>query len=118
MDNRGYKPIGSLCHFAFKRGPSGETLNYKARLVAKVLRQVPGRDYSKVYSATACLSTIKIILSYALCKDSEPKQLDIKSAYLKADIDDEIFMKQPEDFEKKTLKKVYFDKNDLVRHGT
>ena len=41
-----------------------------------------------------------IFLSFAFCKDSELKQLDIKTEYLKADIGEEIFIQQSGGFEK------------------
>ena len=40
-----------------------------------------------------------MLLSYALCKDLQPKQMDIKTKYLNANINEEIFMQQPESFE-------------------
>ena len=99
VDNQELKPIGSRWHIALKCGPSGEIARYKARLVAKGFSQVPGRDY-EAYSPTTRVSAIRIFLSYSLRNDSELKQMDIKTAYLNADIDEEIFMQEPEGFEK------------------
>ena len=75
-------------------------MRYKARLVAKGFSQVTGRDYNEIYSPTTRLSTIRILSSYELRNGSELKQMDIPTAYLNADIDEEIFMQQPESFEK------------------
>ena len=100
VDNQEIKPIVSRSHFALKCGPSGEIVRYKARLVAKGFSQVPGRDYNETYSPTTRLSTIRMPLIYALRNGSELKQMDIKTAYLNADLDEEIFMQQPEGFEK------------------
>ena len=60
------KPIGSCWLFARKCGSSGEIARYKARLVAMFFSQTPGTDYNKTYSPTTRLSTIWILLSYAL----------------------------------------------------
>ena len=100
VENKGNKPIGSRWHFGLKFVPSGEITRYKARFVAKVFSQVPGRDYNKTYSPTTHLSTIRILISYAVFKNTELKQMDTKTAYLNADIKEKIFMKQPEGFEK------------------
>ena len=62
--------------------------------------QVLGRDYNETYSPTTRLSTIGIFLSYAISTGSDLKQMDIKTAYLNADIDEKIFMQQTESFEK------------------
>ena len=96
VENKGNKPIGSRWHFALKFGPSGETTRYKARFVAKSSRS----ELQQKYSPTTRLSTIRVLLSYLLYKNTELKQLDIKTAYLNADIEEEIFMQQPEGFEK------------------
>ena len=100
VENKGNKPIGSRWHFALKFSPSGEITRYKARLVAKGFSQVPGRDYNETHSPTTRLSTIRVLISYAVYKNTKLKQMDIKTAYLNADIEDEIFMQQPEGFEK------------------
>ena len=100
VDNQGIKPIGSPWHFALKCAPCGEIVMYKARLIAKRFSQVRGRD-CKTYSPTMRVSTIRILLCYPLGNGSESKQIDIKTANLNTDIDEEILMQQPEGFEKK-----------------
>ena len=99
VENKGNKPIGSRWHFAVKFGSSGEITRYKARFVAKGFSQVPGRDYNETYSPSTRLSTIRVLISYALYKNTELKQMDLKTAYLRADIEEKIFMQQPERFE-------------------
>ena len=94
VENKGNKPIGSRWHFALKFCPSGEIRSYKARFVAKGFSQVPGRNYNETYSPTTRLSTICVLISYALYKNTELKQMDIKTANLNADIKEEIFMQQ------------------------
>ena len=73
---------------------------YKARFVTKGFSQVPSRDYNETYSPTTRLSTIRVLISYALYKNTELKQMVIKTAYLNADIEEETFMQQPQVFEK------------------
>ena len=98
VENKRNKPIGSRWHFALKFGPSGEITRYKSRFAAKGFSQVPGRHYNETYSPTTRLSTILVLMSYALYKNTELKQMDIKTANLNADIEEEIFMEQPEGF--------------------
>ena len=98
--NRGEKPMGSRWHFALKYGPNGEISRFKARFVAKGFSQVEGRDFHETYSPTAKMSTIRIVLSLAVQNRYQLRQLDIKTAYLNAKLDEEILMKQPEGFEK------------------
>ena len=46
------------------------------------------------------MSTIKIVLSLAVQNRYQLRQLDIKTAYLNAKLDEEILMKQSEGFQK------------------
>ena len=73
VENRGGKPIGSRWHFALQFDPSGEIASYKARFVAKGFSQVPGRDYNETYSPVTRLSTIRVLISYAIYKNTELK---------------------------------------------
>ena len=98
--NRGEKPIGSRWHFALKYGTNGEISRFRARFVAKGFSQVEGRDFQETYSPTVKMSTMRIILSLAVQNRYQLRQLDIKTAYLNAKLDEEILMKQPEGFAK------------------
>ena len=61
--------------------------------------QVLGKDIHETYSPTTRLSTIRLIVSLSVQKGSKIRQMDIKTAYIKAPIAEEIYMKQPEGFE-------------------
>lgn len=52
------------CHFvlATKRGPDGEKLKLRARLVANGQRQKYGVDYFDTFAPTANMSTIRTVL--------------------------------------------------------
>lgn len=94
----GRTAIGGKWHFVIKRGANGEVIKYKARYVAKGYTQQYGRDYSETYSPTVKLSTIRCLLSCAAQLKCELYQMDIKTAYLNAPIDEEIYMHQPDGF--------------------
>ena len=100
VENKREKPIGSHWHFALKFGPSGAITRCKARFVTKRFSQVPGRDCNETYSPTTRLSTVQVLISDEVYKNTKIKQMEIKTAYLNADIEEEIFMQQPEGFEK------------------
>ena len=42
---------------------------------------------------------MRVLISYAVYKNTELKRMAIKTAYLNADIEEEFFMQQPEGFE-------------------
>ena len=56
VNNQEIKPFGRSWHLFLKRGPSGEIVRYKARLVTKGFSQMPGRDYNETYSPTTRLN--------------------------------------------------------------
>jgi hypothetical protein len=95
---KGRSPIGCKWVFKAKQDANGNISKYKARLVAKGYTQKEGIDFTQTYSPTASKSTIRLLISVAALKGYSISQLDISNAYLHADIDEEIFMVQPEGF--------------------
>jgi hypothetical protein len=94
---------------ATKHGPDGEKLKLHARLVANGKQQKFGVDYFDTFAATANMSTICTVLGMAAQQDWEIHQIDIKSTYLYASIQEEIYMHAPpgylgEDQQGKALK--------------
>lgn len=79
-----------------------ETETYKARYVAKGYSQVMGVDYIETFSPTANITSIRALMQMAAQYDLELHQMDVKTAYLHAPIDCEIYMEQPKGFEVKS----------------
>ena len=71
---------------------------YKARYVAKGFSQIPNVDYHETFSPTARMVSIRALMNIAMEEDLVVHSMDVKSAYLNADIDCEVFMEQPEGF--------------------
>ena len=86
------------CRWVFreKKGAEGETIRYKARLVAKSFTQQYGVDYLETYAPVVKLTSLRIILVLAAFYDFEIHQGDIKTAYLLGKLEDEIYMDIPE----------------------
>ena len=71
---------------------------YKARLVIKGYRQLEGIDYFDTYSPVSSKTSIRIIIALAALYDLEIHQMDVKTAFLNGDLEEEIYMEQPEGF--------------------
>ena len=84
--------------YAIKPGPNDEDI-YKARYVAKGFGQTYGVDYFTTFAPTTRLSTIRMVIQVAVQCDYIIHQMDVKSAYLNAPIDCEVYMEQPEGYE-------------------
>jgi hypothetical protein len=71
---------------------------YKARLVVKGFRQVQGIDYDETFSPVAMLKSIWIILAIVAYFDYEIWQMDVKTAFLNGNLEEDMYMIQPEGF--------------------
>ena len=76
----------------------GSTDKYKARLVMKGYRQRECLDYFDTYSPVMRIKSIRMILAIASLQNLEVHQMNVKTAFLNGDLDEEIYMEQPEGF--------------------
>ncbi|GAB2274148.1 hypothetical protein Dimus_039069 [Dionaea muscipula] len=75
-----------------------DPIRYKARLVAKGFTQKEGIDYNEIFSPVVKFKTIRIMLAVTAFYDLELEQMDVKTAFLNGDLDEIIFMSQPEGY--------------------
>ena len=94
----GSKAIGCKCVFKKKLKLDGSIDKYKARLVAKGFTQKKGIDYFDTYSPVSRITTIRILIALASIHNLVIHQMDVKTAFLNGDLDEEIYMEQPEGF--------------------
>ena len=66
------------------------------RVVVRGYSQVEGIDYMDTFALAARLESVCIVLGLAASLDWESHQFNIKTAFLHGDLDEDIFMKQPE----------------------
>jgi len=71
---------------------------YKARLVVKGFNQKKGIDFEEIFSPVVKMSSIRVVLGLAAVLDLEIEQLDVKTAFLHGELEEEIYMEQPEGF--------------------
>lgn len=91
--------IGCKWVYKIKRRPDGRVERYKARLCAKGYSQKAGIDYTETFSPVIRYDSIRILLALATIHDMEILQFDIKTAFLYGDLEEEIYIKQPEGFQ-------------------
>ncbi|GJR82221.1 pol polyprotein [Tanacetum coccineum] len=94
----GCKPLGYKWIFKKKMKANGTIEKYKARLVIKGYRQREGLDYFDTYSPVTRITSIRMIIAIAALRNLEIHQMDVKTAFLNGDLEEEIYMNQPEGF--------------------
>jgi hypothetical protein len=84
--------------FKRKLNAKGKVEKYKARLVPKDYSQVEGIDFGEIFSLVAKLTSIRFFLFFVATFHFEVEHMDVKTTFLHGDMEEEIYMKQPEGF--------------------
>jgi len=95
---KGRKLISCKWVFKIKHGVHGEVERYKGRLVARGFTQTFGVDYNETFAPIAKFVSIRCILALAAIEDMEIHQMDVKTTFLNGDLEEEIYMEQPQGF--------------------
>lgn len=91
-------PTQMLCER--KRGADGEVSRHKGRFVACGNHQVAGRDYTEVWAPVARHATLRALLSTAAAEGMMLYQLDVETAFLNGEVDEELYLQQPRGYER------------------
>lgn len=93
------RAINSKWVFKIKTDTNGKILRYKARLVAKGCSQRAGIDYEETFSPVVRYSSIRLMMALAARYDLDIEQMDAITAFLQGDVNETIYMNQPEGFD-------------------
>jgi Reverse transcriptase (RNA-dependent DNA polymerase) len=91
----GATAIGSRIVLKKKRDERGNVCKLKARLVAQGFSQTHGINYQETFAPVANITSILTALALAVKEDMEVHQIDIESAYLNANLQENIYMSAP-----------------------
>ncbi|MCO5612896.1 hypothetical protein L7F22_067168 [Adiantum nelumboides] len=88
------------CKWMYKKKYTAKDLEpkYKARLVAKGFKQKKGIDFNEIFSPVVKMTTLHLVLGIVAVEDLKLIQMDVKIAFLHGDLDEDVYMKQPEGF--------------------
>lgn len=92
------RSIGSRWVFAVKHNKDGTVDKFKARLVARGFSQRFGIDYNQTFSPTVRPESLRLLFALAVQEGWIVHQVDVSTAYLNGDLEEEIYMEQPDGF--------------------
>ena len=95
---KGRKALQNKWVYRIKHEGDKKKERYKARLVVKGFSQKEGIDFIEIFSPIVKMSSIRVILGLVAALDLECEQLDVKTAFLHGELEEEIYMEQPEGF--------------------
>ena len=88
----GRKAVENKWIFKKKTDAGGNVTVYKAWLVTKGFRQIQGVDYDETFSPVAMLKSVRILLGIAAFFNYEIWQMDVKTAFLNGNVEEELSM--------------------------
>ena len=94
----GVKAVGCKWVLKTKKDSLGNIERHKARLVAKGFTQREGIDYTETFSPLSKKDSMRIIMALVAHFDFDLHQMDMKTTFLNGNLEEEVYMKQPEGF--------------------
>ena len=66
--------------------------------MAKGFTQREEIDYNETFSPVSCKDSFRIIMAFVAHSDLELHQMDVKTAFLNGDLEENVYMTQPKGF--------------------
>ena len=95
---KGQKIVGSKWVFKLKRNEDGSVQRCKARLVAQGYSQEKGLNYDETFSPVVRSESIRSVIALASKNDLKMHQLDVTTAFLNGELEEDVYVKQPKGF--------------------
>jgi histone deacetylase 1/2 len=94
----GHRASGLKWVYKVKHDSAGNVVKYKARLVAKGYAQRQGIDFDEVFAPVARIETVRMLLAVATHRRWNVHHMDVKSAFLNGELEEEVYVHQPVGF--------------------
>jgi hypothetical protein len=90
--------VTSKWFYKIKHAADGSVEKYKARFVARGFSQVEEIDYEETFAPVARYNSIRTIITIATSMGWKLHQMDVKTTFLNGEIEEEVYIEQPEGF--------------------
>jgi hypothetical protein len=91
--------VSSKWIFKIKHAADGSIEKFKAKFVARGFSQRDGVDYKEMFALVAIYASIRVVISIASVMGWRIHQTDVKTTFLNAIIEEEVYKEQPHGFE-------------------
>jgi hypothetical protein len=91
----GRKVIGGRWVYTKKLNPDSSVNIYKARYCAKGYTQVENVDYKEIFSPVMKFTSLRTILAIATKENWDIEQMDVTTAFLNGDLEEDLYLEQP-----------------------
>jgi hypothetical protein len=88
--------LGTKWVYKVKKDENNRPIRYKSRLVVRGYEQIEDVDYGETYSPVAHFDTLRTLLALCTIHDTEIKQVNFRTAFLNAGLDEDIFISVPQ----------------------
>ena len=87
---KGNNVVGTKWVFRNKRNEQGEIVRNKEILICRGYSQQEGIDFGETFAHVSRLEVVRIFLEYAANKKFNIYQMDVKSAFLNGELEEEV----------------------------
>jgi hypothetical protein len=91
----GFTALNCRYVYKIKYDANGNLVLYKARLVVLGYQQQYGLDFFETFAPTGSMKALRVLLALSAGKELSRRQLDIKGAFLNAELEEEIYIQLP-----------------------
>ena len=92
--------LGTRWVFTVVPDSEGRVAKFKARWVIQGCGQTPGKDYTDTFSPVVHTTTLRLFWALTSVLGYHKVQLDVKAAYLNGAVDEEIYVRLPEGYQR------------------
>jgi hypothetical protein len=96
--------VNNMWIYKVKSDTAGDVSRFKARFVAKGYNRRARLDYTVTFSHVICMASLHLFLAIAAARDLDLCQLDIDTAFLYAQIKEDVYIRHPLGFSDDTSK--------------
>jgi Reverse transcriptase (RNA-dependent DNA polymerase) len=95
----GSRALSGKWVFKIKKDQQGRIIKHKARWVVRGFEQRDGVDLQETFATVVKATTFRVLFALVAINDWELHQMDVKGAFLYGDIQEDVYVQQPEGFD-------------------